>query len=201
MKSKWNERYQGQTFFYGQEANDFLKDSARLIKARGNVLCLAEGEGRNAIFLAKLGFHVTAIDQSDIGLEKLRVWASNEGLIIKTIVADLENYKIEENAWDAIISIWCHLPSVLRKKVHSQSVLGLKANGLFILEAYIPLQLDYKTGGPSDVDFLVTTKLLIEELLGLNCTNIMETLREIHEGAGHNGMSAVVQCIAKKDLK
>jgi hypothetical protein len=119
-------------------------------------------------------------------------------VLVNTIVADLNNYKIAENFWDGIISIWCHLPSQLRSKVHSQCVAGLKKDGLFILEAYNPLQLEYKTGGPSNLDLLMTIQSLKEELHGLKFSILNETLREIHEGPGHNGMSAVVQALARK---
>ena len=138
MKLNWNERYQDESFFYGKEPNDFLKENIELIKPGSKILCLAEGEGRNAVYLATKGFFVTAIDQSSVGLEKLKLLATENNVIVETMVADLNDYQIEENKWDVILSIWCHLPSELRKKVHANCVKGLKQNGIFILEAYIP---------------------------------------------------------------
>lgn len=199
MKNIWNERYLDDTFFYGSEPNDFLKDASKLIPSGAKVLCLAEGEGRNAVYLATLGLNVTAIDQSEVGLAKLHDLAKRKNVEVRTIVADLEEYQIEENKWDAIVSIWCHLPSPLREKVHTACVKGLKKSGLFILEAYTPKQLDFKTGGPNNTDLLMTRNQLIKELDGLEFTTIQEIERDIHEGIGHNGMSAVVQVIAKKD--
>lgn len=198
MKNKWNERYNGDTFFYGKDPNDVLKEMASQLSPQSHILCLAEGEGRNAVFLASLGHFVTAVDQSEIGLEKLQQLASLKKLQVTTIVADLEEFQIEENKWDAIVSIWCHLPSKLRKKVHANCVKGLKPNGFFILEAYTPQQLNFKTGGPDNTDLLMTKHDLIDELAGLNFIMIEEKTRDIHEGLGHNGMSAVVQVLAKK---
>ena len=198
MKLNWNERYQDESFFYGKEPNDFLKENIELIKPGSKILCLAEGEGRNAVYLATKGFFVTAIDQSSVGLEKLKLLASENNVIVETMVADLNDYQIEENKWDVILSIWCHLPSELRKKVHANCVKGLTQNGIFILEAYNPKQLELKTGGPDNIDFLMTESSLNKELIGLNFTTILETTREINEGQGHKGLSAVVQCIAVK---
>lgn len=199
MKIKWNERYSGKTYFYGEEANDFLKETADRLPPRSNILCLAEGEGRNAIYLSTLGHQVTAVDQSVVGLKKLQELAIQKNVQIEVIVADLTDYVIEENKWDVIVSIWCHLPKELREKVHTQCVKGLKKKGLFILEAYTPQQLEYKTGGPDNTDLLMTKSLLEEELIGLNFIILKETKRVIHEGVGHNGMSAVIQVLGTKD--
>lgn len=198
MKSKWNERYKSAAFFYGEEPNDFLKEVADLLPANSKVLCLAEGEGRNAVYLASRGHNVTAIDQSEVGLEKLHHLAKQKKVSVKTEVVDLADYKIETNEWDAIVSIWCHLPTSLRIKVHADCVKGLKKSGMFILEAYTPKQLEYKTGGPDNTDLLMSANSLKQELTGLHFLKLLEIEREIHEGKGHNGMSAVVQVLATR---
>jgi 2-polyprenyl-3-methyl-5-hydroxy-6-metoxy-1,4-benzoquinol methylase len=199
MKSKWDERYQEQNFYYGKDPNNFLKDVSGLLPLGANILCLAEGEGRNAVYLATLGHKVTALDQSAVGLNKLSQLAAQKAVNVETIVADLSDYKIEEKKWDAIVSIWCHIPSPLRTKVHADCVKGLKNSGLFILEAYTPEQLKFKTGGPENIDFLMTKDALINELKGLSFSIAREIEREIHEGQGHNGKSAVVQILARKE--
>ncbi|MGZ3788513.1 MAG: class I SAM-dependent methyltransferase [Bacteriovorax sp.] len=199
MKSRWNGRYQGANFFYGKEPNDFLKEVAGLIPPESRVLCLGEGEGRNAVYLATQGHKVVAIDQSEVGLKKLQHLALEKKVSVETIVADLNDYKIEENKWGAIVSIWCHLPTLLRKKVHAECVKGLKTSGLFILEAYTPKQLEFKTGGPDNIDLLMTERALRSELKGLHFLRLMDFTREIHEGQGHNGTSAVIQVLARKD--
>jgi len=194
----WDERYGTADYFYGTEPNDFLRARCSEIRRGGDVLCLAEGEGRNAVFLAQHGFHPLAVDQSPVGLDKAVQLAAAQGVHIDTVVADLAAYRIEEGRWDGIVSIWCHLPSALRAAVHRQVVAGLKIGGLFLLEAYTPAQLAYGTGGPKDADLLPTLARLREELVGLELLHAAELERVIHEGTGHAGPSAVVQVVARR---
>ena len=198
MNFKWNERYKTETYFYGKEPNDFLKEVSSSIPPHSKILCLAEGEGRNAVFLATLGHEVYAIDQSEVGLSKLQQLAKEKNVSVKTEVADLNTFDIGTKKWDVIVSIWCHLPSELRKHVHQNCVSGLKEGGLFILESYTPNQLQYKTGGPDNIDLLMSAELLKRELFGLKFSIIQEKERDILEGIGHIGKSAVVQVLAKK---
>jgi SAM-dependent methyltransferase len=194
----WDSRYNIEDYYYGIEPNDFLKESVGLIPKGGSVLCLAEGEGRNAVFLAGLGFRVTAVDGSTVGLDKLKRLANEKGVNVHSVVADLNDFEIKPNTWDAVVSIWCHVPKSIRIKLHRESVLGLKTNGVFIHESYHPRQLEYKTGGPPTADLMLTADVLVDELKGLHFLKINELDREIHEGKGHNGLSAVVQGIARK---
>ena len=194
----WDERYAGAEYFYGTEPNDFLRARAAAIPAGGRVLCLGEGEGRNAAFLAGLGLDVVALDQSKEGLRKALELAAARGVKIATVQADLAGYDIEPGAWDAITSIWCHLPSQLRARVHAQVVAGLKPGGVFILEAYRPEQLRFGTGGPKDVDLLPTLAALRQELPGLAFELAAELERDVREGGGHAGQSAVVQVLARR---
>ena len=109
------------------------------------------------------------------------------------------DYKILDNHWDAIVSIWCHVPTELRRALHSRVVQGLKVDGVFILESYHPKQLEYKTGGPPSADLMMTVASLEEELKGLHFERLQNIDREVHEGKGHDGMSSVVQCLARKE--
>jgi SAM-dependent methyltransferase len=194
----WDERYSGSGYFYGTEPNDFLREQAAAIPPGGNVLCLAEGEGRNAVFLGSRGLHVVALDQSGEGLRKTLKLAAARSVTVATIQADLGSYAIEPDSWDAIVSIWCHLPSTLRARVHAQVVAGLKPGGVFLLEAYRPEQLRFGTGGPKESDLMPTLAQLRQELAGLEFRHMAELEREIHEGQGHSGPSAVVQVIARR---
>lgn len=197
--NKWDERYQSDGYFYGTEPNDFLRDHAQHIRQGGRVLCLAEGEGRNAVHLASLGFAVTAVDGSRAGLAKLERLAASRGVQVKAICADLADFAIEPKHYDGIVSIWCHLPPQLRRNVHQAAAQGLTKGGVFLLEAYHPRQLEYKTGGPATVDLLMTAALLREDLHGLSFEVLRETEREVQEGQGHRGKSAVVQVVATRD--
>ena len=194
--NSWDERYGAAPYYYGTEPNDFLREHFKAIRPGGEVLCLAEGEGRNAVFLAQQGFRVLALDQSAVGLRKAEQLAAERGVRIETVVGDLDGYRIEPGRWDAIVSIWCHLPAGLRAAVHGQVAPGLKVDGVFLLEAYTPAQLGRGTGGPSTADLLPTLAGLRRELAGLELVHAEEIERVVHEGKGHHGLSAVVQVSA-----
>lgn len=193
----WDERYSVEHYVYGTNPNNFLEENVSFIP-KGKVLTLAEGEGRNAVFLAKQGFTVTAVDASRVGLEKAKKLAQENKVTIDFVHADLEQYLIGENQWDGIVSIFCPLPSVARKKLHKKVVAGLKKNGVFLLEAYTPQQLKHGTGGGSCADTMMSKESLSVELSGLKFLHLKELERKIIEGVYHTGLSAVVQAIAVK---
>lgn len=195
----WDQRYASENFYYGTEPNDFVRKMSSMLQRKGNVLCLAEGEGRNAVWLAGQGYRVTGVDGSEVALRKMQRLAHERGVQVTGIHADLEVFPIEPASWDGVVSIWCHLPRPLRRKVHREVVKGLKSKGVLILEAYTPDQLHYKTGGPPTADLMPTLEELREELRGLEFLLAMELEREVHEGMGHNGLSAVVQVVARKE--
>jgi SAM-dependent methyltransferase len=195
----WDERYAQPGYAYGTEPNDFLKATAeRYLPARGELLCLAEGEGRNAVFLAGLGFRVTGVDASAVGLAKARKLAEQHGVEIETIVADLGAFDLGVERWDGIVSIWCHTPSALRARLHRAVVGALRPGGVLLLESYTPDQLSYKTGGPPNADLTMTLAAVRDELAGLELLQAEEKLREVHEGKYHDGLSAVLQIVARK---
>lgn len=193
----WDERYDSDDYVYGTQPNDFLKQSAQKLPI-GKTLCLGEGEGRNAVYLASLGHQVTAVDASAKGLEKARNLAVQKGVVIETVHADLNDYVIGIEEWDVIVSIFFHVPEMLRKLVHEKVTSGLRKNGIYILEAYTPDQLHYATGGPSVREMMMDMASLEQELKGLTLLHGKELVREIHEGKFHHGMGAVVQLIAMK---
>jgi len=201
--NRWDERYSAEDFAYGTEPNDFLAAHAHHIPA-GRVLCLAEGEGRNAVFLASRGYEVTAVDQSAEGMAKARKLAEQKSVTLETIVADLAEFDIESDTWDGIVSIFAHVPKAIRVPLHRRIVKGLKPGGIFLLEAYTPRQL--KTagkGGPGveQRELFMTLADLHEELEGLDFEVARETEREVNEGTYHSGPGAVVQILARKPRK
>lgn len=198
MKNQWDIRYNTEEFVYGNAPNDFLRETASHIPKGGEVLCLAEGEGRNAVFLAQHGYNVTAVDASAVGLQKAQKLAEANQVSIKTVVADLNDFEIEPQRWDGIVSIFCHLPEPLRSKVYRNVVSGLATNGVFIMEAYTPRQLKHKTGGPPVVELLYEPEAMKKLLTGLDFIIYREVEREIYEGKLHKGLSAVLQVLAKK---
>jgi SAM-dependent methyltransferase len=195
----WDQRYSEPGFAYGSEPNDFLaQHAATALPAGGEILCLAEGEGRNGVFLARQGFRVTGVDQSPVGLEKARALAAQHGVRLDTVVADLADFDLGVARWDGIVSIWCHLPVALRARVHRAVVAALRPGGVFLLEAYNPEQLRHGTGGPPTAEMLMTAAGLRAELAGLEVVLAEEKVRDVHEGKYHQGPSAVVQLIARK---
>jgi SAM-dependent methyltransferase len=167
---------------------------------KGKILSLAEGEGRNAVFLAKQGYSVTAIDASQIGLNKARKLAEAHGVVVEFIHADLADYDFGENTWDGIVSIFCPLPSVLRKELYKKVLAGLKPNGVLLLEAYTPDQLKHATGGGNSVDAMQSKETLRAELADLEFKHLIELERNVVEGIYHTGIGAVVQAIATKKM-
>ena len=195
----WNERYSAEEYAYGKAPNKFLEDNYKFIP-KGKVLSLAEGEGRNAVFLAKQGYSVTAVDASQVGLDKAKKLAEENGVSIELIHADLADFDIGENRWDGIISIFCPLPSALRKELHKKVVAGLKTNGVFLVEAYTPDQLKHGTGGGNSADLMTTKESLSLELDGLKFKHLIELERDVVEGIYHTGLGAVVQALASKEI-
>jgi len=198
MKTTWNERYAQEGYLYGTEPNGFLKENFQQIP-KGKVLFLAEGEGRNAVFLSRQGYEVSAMDSSSVAIEKAGKLAHKNGVSITTHVADLNDFDLGQEQWDGIVSVFCHLPPPLRQVVHAKIVRALKTGGVFLAEAYTPKQLEFKTGGPPVKELLVDLPMLRKELKGLRFIHALETEREIHEGKFHFGKGAVVQVIAMKD--
>jgi cyclopropane fatty-acyl-phospholipid synthase-like methyltransferase len=195
----WNQRYSEEGFAYGRESNDFLTSQYHLLPKGGRVLCLAEGEGRNAVFLAKQGYSVTAVDQSSVGLKKAEELATDLGVRISTIVTDLADYDFGREVWDGIVSISAHVPPLLRKKIHAQVVHSLKKKGVFILEAFTSRQLKMSAiGGPKAKEMFMSLNELKVELKGLDIIHGEELQRTIYEGKFHQGESAVVQVVALK---
>jgi SAM-dependent methyltransferase len=192
--STWDERYAQDGWAFGTDPNDFLKQEAHRIPP-GRVLCLGEGEGRNAVFLAEEGFEVVGVDRSQVGMDKAQGLAQERDVFIETVVCPIEDFELAEEEWQGIVSIFFHLPPQLREKIHRSVVLGLAPGGVLVLEAFTPQQLEFDTGGPPSLDRLVTLEMLEEELEGLDFVVAQETVREVHEGRMHTGRGSVVQVV------
>ena len=193
----WNEKFANTEYAYGTEPNDFLVSAVTKLK-RGATLSLAEGEGRNAVWLAQQGFTVSAIEQSEKGVGKTLRLALQRGVIVMAERGELETFHIQPNSWDLAVSIFAHTPQELRRKLHRQVVAGLKPGGVFVLEAYTPAQIANNTGGPKDASLMPTAELLRSELAGLVFDRIEEVEREVVEGSLHTGTAHVVQVVAHR---
>jgi SAM-dependent methyltransferase len=193
----WNEKFATTDYAYGTEPNDFLVSAVTNLK-RGATLSLAEGEGRNAVWLAQQGFTVSAIEQSEKGVGKTLRLALQRGVIVMAERGELETFHIQPNSWDLVVSIYAHTPQELRRKLHRQVVAGLKPGGVFVLEAYTPAQIANNTGGPKDASLMPTAELLRSELAGLEFDRIEEVERDVVEGSLHTGKAHVVQVVAHR---
>ncbi len=191
----WNERYSVDEYIYGTEPNSFLAEYASTLS--GPILSLAEGEGRNGVFLASLGLEVLAVDGSEVGLSKARALALSKDVEIRTQVADLGEFVPEENHYGAVVSIFAHLPSAVRARLYPLVERSLKPGGIVILEAYSQAQLARDTGGPKDPDMLMSGAAVESEFPNCEPILLREIEREVREGTYHTGTASVVQFIGR----
>lgn len=192
----WNERYRSDIFAYGTEPNSFLAENVNLLT--GPVLSLAEGEGRNAVFLASLGLDVLGVDGSEVGLAKAHKLADSKGVAIRTEVADLATYEPPLNYYGSVVSIFAHLPSDIRQRLYRLVEQCLKPGGIILLEAYSKSQLSRNTGGPKDPDMLMTAVDIQKEFPNCDVLLCQEIERDVFEGEFHTGLASVVEFIGKK---
>lgn len=193
----WDERYSEPGFTYGTEPNEFLVTVVDSIP-HGKILSLAEGEGRNAVYLASRGYEVTGVDGSATGLLKAQALAADRGVAISTIQADLSEFLISPGVWDGIIACYCHVPSAIRVPLHQAAVRGLKSGGVFVLEAFSKEQLSYGTGGPQSLDMLISLDDVKRELAGLEFKHAVQIERNVREGSRHTGLASVIQIMGIK---
>lgn len=193
----WEQRFSTETYLYGTEPNDFLKSNISILPL-GETLCLADGEGRNSVFLASTGRQVSSVDLTQAGVDKTLRLAAERGVVVDAQQADLASYELGEERWDAIVSIFAHTPASVRIDLHRRVAASLRPGGVFLLEAYTPDQVGRGTGGPPSAELMMTAAELRRELASLELLSVEEIEREIFEGAGHSGVGAVVQVIAQK---
>ncbi|MEB3236467.1 MAG: methyltransferase domain-containing protein [Candidatus Sericytochromatia bacterium] len=194
----WDVRYGDETYFYGKEPNDFLVAEAGRLAPGSRVLCLAEGEGRNAVHLAEMGHRVTAVDSSAAGLRKAALLASERGVAISLVEADLASWPMGEGIWDAVVSIWAHVLPELRAVVDASVHAAIRPGGLLILEHYHPRQLAYGTGGPPDARMMATLDDLRTAFPRWREHVACERERDVREGRGHHGPSFVTQVVLER---
>lgn len=194
----WDERYGNEDYFYGTEPNAFLASKRGLLKPGMQALAIADGEGRNGVWLAQQGAQVLSVDGSAVGLAKARKLAASRGVSVATEQVDLATWDFGQARFDLVVSIFAHLEPALRRRVHGAIIAALKPGGLLLLEAYRPKQLEYKTGGPPVAEMMPTAAILREDFAALRIAELVERDAEIHEGKGHGGMSALVDLVAVK---
>lgn len=194
----WDERYGDAEYVYGRQANDFLRENAKLFKKGDAVLSLAEGEGRNGVFLAQRGCSVRGVDFSAAARAKALRLAQELGVVLEYDTADLADYDLGDNKWDGVVSIFCHPPAALRPALYASIRRALKPGGIFLLESYNKRQLAYDTGGPRDAAYLPSLDELRRAFDGFDVIRAQDLERNVQEGPHHSGLAAVTQFIARK---
>lgn len=194
----WNQKFSRDGYLYGKEPNSFIASCYNNFKKSNRVLCVGEGEGRNAIFLAKKGYDVAAIDASDIGLEKLNAFAKEEGVNVQTRCIDLNDW-IPTKKYGAVIASYLHLPSAQKTDIFSKIEAAIKYQGFFVIEVFSKNQLNYSSGGPKDEDLLYTVDDFKEALKHSVIHKLEEVEVDLDEGKGHQGKASVIRVIAQKN--
>ena len=192
----WNSKFSKADFFYGLNPNEFLASNIELLKNHQKLLCLGEGEGRNAIFFAKNGFEVSAIDASNLGLEKLQNRAIQEKLDIKTICMDLNFWETDEK-YDGIVASYLHMYKEEREKLFEKIENSLNANRYFVAEFFSTKQLNYNSGGPKDLDLLYSLEDF-QNYFNSCKKDIKEEIVILDEGIGHQGEACVIRVVIQK---
>lgn len=200
MKDFWQERYSEQDFAYGTEPNAFLASCVDRIPASCKALAIADGEGRNGVWLAQHGCEVTTVDYSQAGVDKSYALAAERGVSLNAICADLNEWQWPENEFDLAISIFAHFPAEMRKLVHKKLIAALKPGGTLILEAYHPTQLEYKTGGPPVSEMMYDVDILKADFAGNEILQLEDLVAEVSEGKYHFGQGAVTRLVLKKPV-
>lgn len=192
----WNSKFSRDGYLYGLKPNSFIASKIKLFPRDGKVLCLGEGEGRNAIFLAKRGMDVTAIDTSDIGISKLHFRALEDNLKIETICVDLNEWEVKEK-YDVIVASYLHMYKNEREDLFEKIEESLNPGGYFIGEFFSTKQLNYTSGGPKDEDLLYTVEDF-KKHFALCDNEIKEQVTILDEGKGHQGEACVIRVLIQK---
>lgn len=196
---RWQERFAAPGYLFGTAPNAFLKSQAHLLRKGQKALAIADGEGRNGVFMAEQGLDVLSIDFSPAAQEKARKLAAERGVALRVEQADVINWSYPAETFDVVAAIFFQFatPSE-RKKIFAGIKRTLKEGGLLLLEGYTPKQLEYKTGGPSKIENLYTRELLEQAFGDFTSLDIREYDADIREGPAHGGMSALIDLVGVK---
>jgi SAM-dependent methyltransferase len=195
----WQERFSTPDYRFGKEPNEFLVRCKPLLPRTGKALAVADGEGRNGVWLARQGLDVLSIDFSPAAQAKARALAAEANADISVVEADVHAWPYPEDAFDVVAEIFTQFsPPAERARKWAGMRRALKRGGLLIVQGYTPKQLQYGTGGPKQIEHLYTREMLEQAFGDLDDVRIVEEERELQEGPGHSGMSAVIGLTARK---
>jgi cyclopropane fatty-acyl-phospholipid synthase-like methyltransferase len=196
---RWNERFGKPGYWFGTAPNAFLAREAHRLAAGQKALMLADGEGRNGVFLAEHGLDVLSLDFSPLALEKAQALAAARGVKLRTEQADLAEWVWPTAEFDGVVAIFVQFAEPeFRARMFAGIKQALRPGGWLLMQGYRPEQLAYGTGGPRQVENLYTRALLEEAFGDMAALEINEHDSVVHEGSGHNGMSALIDLVARK---
>jgi SAM-dependent methyltransferase len=196
---RWNERFNTPDFLFGKAPNAFLASKEHMLRPGARALVLADGEGRNGVWLAEQGLEVLSVDASSVAQEKARALAAERGVHVSFEQADLATWEMGHERFDLVAAIFIQFaPPPLRDRLFECLKAALVPGGLLLLEGYRPEQLRYRTGGPPCAENMYTADLLQRAFADFKILELVERDVEIHEGAGHGGMSALIDLVAQK---
>jgi len=196
----WNERFDKAEFIFGKEPNEYLVEKTQqYLKPGQKVLCIADGEGRNGVWLAKQGMQVIGFDASDIALAKAKQFAKENQVEVEYSFSDTDSFAWHANTYDAVIGIFIQFADpAMRERIFQKTYETLRPGGIFILQGYTPKQLEYKTGGPSLIEHLYTEEMIRDLIQDFDIRELTVYEKDLSEGARHTGMSALVGLVAQK---
>lgn len=194
-KEHWDQSFSDKDFVYGETENTFINEMSSIIPPHAKVGCFAEGEGRNAVYLAKLGHDVTTYDQSIIGLEKTETLALNNNVHVKTVEMDLTHEQVGSNLYDAAIMVFGHVPKQDQPFFINSMIHSVKPGGHVIFEVYSEEQLAYKTGGPPSFDMLYNPIDILNWIHDYKCIHFYYGEARRDEGKRHTGLGHVIQVV------
>jgi SAM-dependent methyltransferase len=196
---RWNGRFSAPEYIFGTGPNRFLAAQKHRLHPSQRALCVADGEGRNSVWLAEQGLDVTAFDFSPVGVQKARRLAAARGVKVHYTVATVYDWPWPHERFDVVAAIFVQFADpAMRSFMFERMARALRPGGLLLVEGYTPKQLEYRTGGPSRLENLYTAELLREAFAALEILELREYEAELGEGAAHAGMSAVVDLVARK---
>ncbi len=196
----WDSRYNTVEYVFGKEPNRWLEQRGGVLPQRGRILCVADGEGRNSVWLAGRGLEVDAFDVSKTGVDKARRLATEKKVTVSYNVADCDSFAWKSETYDAVVAIFVQFADpALRERLFKNMVHALKPGGVILVQGYTPKQLDYRTGGPPEISHLYTPELLREAFANLRISELTEYEEVMQEGSRHQGLSALIGMVAHKD--
>lgn len=196
----WDSRYSGEGFRFGTEPSGFLTQNAHHLGAASNILCVADGEGRNSVWLAAQGHRVTAFDASGVAVDKARGLARANGVSVACHQSGIEDWDWSQR-FDAVIAIFVQFaPPALRDRMFGWMTQAIAPGGLLMLHGYAPRQVAYGTGGPGREEHMYTEPMLRAAFAGFKVIRSADYDAELQEGSGHAGQSALIDFIARRPL-